>query len=149
MQNVERSWLEKILNDPASTLEEKSEARAQLEDSAADSQRDQDRLILRYLNHELESGYFGLPDATIEILHGLTYWPLGLVSDQVPLYVDALVSLHGRTLDSAIKARCLAAIGGWLKLAQRYHEIPGADKAARHAAQFLNSLHEKDNHNEQ
>jgi len=145
LPNVERSWLQKIINDAGSTEEEREEAKRQLEDTDTLLQRDQDRLLERYLDLAIErEEYVQIPEATIELCHALGYWIAGIGLDKMDTYVDLLTALHGRTLSPLLKEKSRAAIQGWLKLAKYYPEWPGAEKAARHANQFLESLRRKD-----
>jgi len=145
--NAERSWLEKIANDPTSTELERNEALAQLADGKAVTQLDQDRLITRLLDREVEpEERLRLPEATLDLFHALTYWPAGLISDQVDDFVEILVALHGRTLSQPLKNRCLEAIKEWRKLAMRYCQFAGSERAARIATQFLETFPERTNH---
>jgi hypothetical protein len=145
--NAERSWLEKIANDPSSTQLERNEALAQLAEGSVVTQLDQDRLITRYLDREIEpEEYMRLPEATLDLFHALVYWPAGLISDQVDGYVEILVALHGRTLSQPLKNRCREAITQWRKLAIRYRQFAGSDKAARRATLFLETFPERTNH---
>ena len=139
-----REQLQRVINDSASTHEERTEAKRQLEETDAQTQADQDKLIIRYLNHQIEPDeMYALPASAFDVCHALIYWILGLDLDLMDNFVKHLVALYGRTQHPDIRCRCIEAIKGWQALARRYNQTPQAPDAARHATRFLNSLKEQ------
>ena len=114
------------------------EANAQLAEAAAGSQHQQDRLLERYLDLAIEAEeWVTLNEPTMDLCRALRSWFLGLNLDRLSEDVDLLVGLHRRTLSPLLKEKVREAIEGTMKVARYYNRSPGADRAARRAAAFL------------
>jgi hypothetical protein len=112
--------IEKIANDPFSTLEERDEARRQLAESDAADQQTEDGLLTRYFAHKIETDeYCRLSESILALINAFTHWRIGVL-DKMDGHAETLVKFYARTL--AHKARAREAIQKWLSLAETYRD---------------------------
>jgi hypothetical protein len=116
-----KNILTRIINDPTSTAIEREEAERELRDAAVGLQCDEDALITSRLSRQPWEERAELPAATLDLFHALTYWPVGLELEKIAEFVDLLITFHGRTLRSELKAKGREAISQWVRLARRYN----------------------------